>query len=250
MVAESSRNRAAFCFCTPTRRRPTDPTLRWRSIEVRISAAPKSSRIVFVGLHPMPTDAPSNRRDDSTIRLADEAAVALWQSFCSDGEPTSTDAFDTIYKAYHGDVFRYCRALLRDETRATDVTHEVFLDLLSKDRKPEIRSSVKGYLLRAAYNICKTALAKPRLAQVPEQPADDPPDADMQRHERFDALDECLSRLTAKDQSLVALHHGDGLTYHEIRDVLGLRSALSTLGRRISRALRSLRACLQAKGIF
>ena len=198
----------------------------------------------------MPTDAQSNPKDDSIVRLADEAAIDLWQTFCSDGEPSSTEAFDKIYKAYHRDVFLYCRALLRDENRATDVAHEVFFDLLSKERKPEIRSSVKGYLLRAAYNICKTELSRPRLARVQEQPTDNPPDADMQRHERFAALDECLSRLSAKDQSLVALHHGDGLTYHEIRDVLCLRSALSTLGRRISRALRSLRACLKAKGIF
>ncbi len=182
--------------------------------------------------------------------MPNQRAIHLWQTFCSDGEPSSTEAFDKIYKAYHRDVFHYCRALLRDEDRATDVAHEVFLDLLSKERKPEIRSSVKGYLLRAAYNICKTELSRPRLTRVQEQPAEDPPDADMQRHERFAALDECLSRLSAKDQSLVALHHGDGLTYHEIRDVLGLRSALSTLGRRISKALRSLRVCLKAKGIF
>ena len=182
--------------------------------------------------------------------MPDQRASDLWQTFCSEGEPSSTEAFDKIYKAYHRDLFLYCRALLRDEDRATDVAHEVFLDLLSNERKPEIRSSVKGYLLRAAYNICKTELSRPRLARVLEQPADDPPDADMQRHERFAALDECLSRLSAKDQSLVALHHGDGLTYHAIRDVLGLRSALSTLGRRISKALRSLRACLRAKGIF
>ncbi len=182
--------------------------------------------------------------------MPDQRAIHLWQTFCSDGEPASTDAFDKIYKAYHRDVFRYCRALLRDEDRASDIAHEVFFNLLSKERKPEIRTSVKGYLLRAAYNICKTELSKPRLARVQEQPADDPPDADMQRHERFVALDECLARLSAKDQSLVALHHGDGLTYHEIRDVLGLRSALSTLGRRISKALRSLRACLKAKGVF
>ncbi len=198
----------------------------------------------------MPTDAQSNPKDGSIVRLADEAAIDLWQTFCSDGERSSTEAFDTIYKAYHRDVFLYCRALLRDENRASDIAHEVFFDLLSKDRKPEIRSSVKGYLLRAAYNICKTELSKPRLARVQEQPADDPPDADMQRHERFAALDECLSKLSTKDQSLVALHHGDGLTYHEIRDVLDLRSALSTLSRRISKALRSLRVCLKAKGIF
>ncbi len=56
----------------------------------------------------------------------------------------------------------------------------------------------------------------------------------IERRDTRIALAECLSRLSEPDQTLVVLRHGEGLTYRQIREVLGLRAAFSTLQRRLT----------------
>ena len=58
-------------------------------------------------------------------------ATDLWRQFAEAGD---TSAFDRLYRAYRVRVMRYCRARLRNEEAADDVTDRTFTYLFMAKR--------------------------------------------------------------------------------------------------------------------
>ncbi len=194
----------------------------------------------------MQKDAGSNPPNS----LSNPQAIQLWQQFSTEDAPSSLHAIDQLYRSYHAEIYRYCQSILRDAGRASEMAQEVFVRMLRLEKKPVIRSSVNGLLLRVARNLCLAELAKPRIKIQPAEPLDDPPDRQAAHDEELSALDECMSRLAEPERGMVALHHGDGLPYREIREILSIRLSFAGFTRRITKALNALRRCLKEKGVF
>ncbi len=190
------------------------------------------------------------QESSSGLRLSSQDAIRLWDQFRAGNAPTSLEALDKLYVTYFDAVRRYCGTRLRDTHRASEMAQEVFVRILRLENKPVIRSSVKGLLLRMAHNLCLAELAKPRLKLEQAAPVDDPPDRHATHDEELTALDECMGRLDQPERAIVALHHGDGLPYREIREILGIRLSFAGFTRRIGKALAALRRCLKEKRIF
>lgn len=180
--------------------------------------------------------------------VSDDEAGRLWDAFLEGDRPQGFEAFERLYLGLLPIVLRYCRFRLRDPHRAEDAAETVFVRLL--ERRPQVRSSFIGLLLRTARNICNSAVTKPHLHPVPDVSISQDPTHAMEESERSAALAECLSRLSERSQALVVLRHGEGLTYRQIREVLGLGAAFSTLSRRLKALLAKLRRCLEEKNIF
>lgn len=189
----------------------------------------------------------SNRSGDSD-GISDDEAARLWAEFLQGANPSGLAAFDRLYQHFLPMVFRYCRSRLRDLHQAEDVANTVFVRLL--ETKPALRSSFIGLLLGTARNMCATERARRMpIGQAPDEAVRDAV-PDIERRDTRVALAECMSRLSERDQTLVVLRHGEGLTYRQIRDVLDVRSAFSTLQRRLIGVLAILRRCLKEKNIF
>ncbi len=183
--------------------------------------------------------------------LSDEEAALLWRTFLEGAKPASLAAVERLFAASLPKLTRYCRFRLGDVHSAEDVAETVFVRLLAT--KPVLKSSFVGLLLGTARNLCNTELAKratrpPTLPEPPDRAAADP-SRELDRQDRYAALAECLDRLSEPDRTLVALRHGQGLTYRQISEVLGLRTAFSTFTRRLRRIMDLLRGCLKEKGI-
>jgi RNA polymerase sigma-70 factor (ECF subfamily) len=165
--------------------------------------APPLTAIAFVELRPRPACRPSQ-----------EEAV-----------PIDVDA---AYRRYGAMVLRRCRRLVRDDGKALDAMHDVFVNLLrSKDTLDG--AAPASLLMRMATNVCLNQLRGER--RRPEDPDDaallaiaaaEEPGA--QSLARF-ALGKLFGRELESTRVMAVLHLVDGLTLEEVGREVGLSAA-------------------------
>ncbi len=148
---------------------------------------------------------------------------------------------EETYRSHGPMVLRRCRALLREEEKAVDAMHDVFVEVL---RRPTLTSdAISSLLYRIATNVCLNRLRAER-----RHPETD----DEELLLRIAALDELeeragaafmLSRLFGREpessRTIAVLHLLDGLTLEETAEVVGL----SVSG--VRKRLRTLRVRLE-----
>jgi RNA polymerase sigma-70 factor, ECF subfamily len=115
---------------------------------------------------------------------------------------------------------------------------------------------LRGWLIRAATRKCLDALRSSKRVDSRQQ--EDVADADIaDGRDLFDvlasteerrALEECLAGLEPEIAAAVLMRHREEMSWEEISDAVGL--AADTVRMRVRRgALKSLRDCLESKGI-
>jgi RNA polymerase sigma-70 factor (ECF subfamily) len=77
---------------------------------------------------------------------------------------------DSLYRTHGPMVLRRCRTLLRDENKAVDAMHDVFVELLRRENHLDARAPA-GLLLTTATHVCLNRLRSER--RRPESPDDD-----------------------------------------------------------------------------
>ena len=77
---------------------------------------------------------------------------------------------ESLYRTHGPMVLRRCRTLLRDENKALDAMHDVFLELLRRESRLDARAPA-GLLLTTATHVCLNRLRSER--RRPEDPDDD-----------------------------------------------------------------------------
>jgi RNA polymerase sigma-70 factor (ECF subfamily) len=153
-----------------------------------------------------------------------------------------TMEIEELYQRYGPMVMRRCRQLLKDEDQALDVTQDVFVRVLQRRDRLDLRSP-SSLLYRIATNLCLNQLRHRR--RYPET-SDERllyrlADADDQE-ERV-ALRSVLFRLFREHpestRTMAVLHYLDGMTLEETASEVGM----SVSG--VRKRLRSLRATLE-----
>jgi RNA polymerase sigma factor (sigma-70 family) len=143
---------------------------------------------------------------------------------------------EVYYRQFGPMVFRRCRHLLRDEERARDAMHDVFVKLL-RYRERLDDSAPSSLLYRIATNVClnqlRTARRRPEVGGewLMDQHAEgaDP--------ESVAASRGMLARLFGSDIDSIAhiavLHYQDGMSVNEVAREVGLSA--SSVRRRLTR---------------
>ena len=150
---------------------------------------------------------------------------------------------EACYLAYGPMVLRRCRHLLRDEERARDAMHDVFVQVL-RYRDQLDQSAPSSLLYRIATNVCLNQLRTARRRpEVPDDAAvERTPDAGDA--ENAIASRSVLARLFGADLGsiapIAALRYRDGLSVDEVAREVGM-SATS-----VRKRLHRLRAALPA----
>lgn len=151
---------------------------------------------------------------------------------------------ETFYKAHGPMVLRRCRRLLRDEAKAVDAMHDVFVEILR--RKDTLNDSAPAsLLLTTATNVCLNRLRSERRK---------PEDGDDEMLFQIAALDKSadaenrtlagriLDRIflgqPESTRTIAVLHYVDRLTLEEVAaevgmSVSGVRKRLRTLKERL-----------------
>jgi len=139
-------------------------------------------------------------------------------------------------------VLRRCRTLLRDESKAVDAMHDVFVELLRRENRLDARAPA-GLLLTTATHVCPNRLRSER--RRPEDANDDllariaslGHDAENLSLARR-ALDRIFGGEPASTRLIAVLLYVDRLTLEEVAaevgmSVSGVRKRLRTLKQRL-----------------
>jgi RNA polymerase sigma-70 factor (ECF subfamily) len=149
---------------------------------------------------------------------------------------------EDYYRRFGPMVLRRCRALLREEDRAVDAMHDVFLALLRQESQLQV-TAPSSLLYRMATNVCLNQMRTRR--RHPEHVDDDLLDriAATQDLEARSVARGFLERLFDLDQestaTMAVLHLVDGMTLEEVAaqmnmSVSGVRKRLRTLKGRVA----------------
>jgi RNA polymerase sigma-70 factor (ECF subfamily) len=151
---------------------------------------------------------------------------------------------ESLYRTHGPLVLRRCRRLLRDEGRALDAMHDVFVEMLRRREGLDDRAPA-ALLLKTATNVCLNRLRSERRHPEDRQEAlllaiaaGDPGEAP----EGLPLARRILGRIFGQEQEstrlMAVLHYVDRMTLEEVAaemgmSVSGVRKRLRTLKERL-----------------
>jgi RNA polymerase sigma-70 factor (ECF subfamily) len=154
---------------------------------------------------------------------------------------------ESLYRSHGPLVLRRCRRLLREEAKAVDAMHDVFVEILRRRDSLDARSPA-GLLLTTATHVCLNRLRT--LRRKPENRDDEMlfhiaalgngPDAERRSLARR-ILDRLFAGQPESTGLIAVLHYVDRLTLEEVAaevgmSVSGVRKRLRTLKERLPAA--------------
>jgi RNA polymerase sigma factor (sigma-70 family) len=168
-------------------------------------------------------------------------------------------AFAELYRRYQPRIAAFVRRLLRDETRAEDVTQEAFISALRRLRQTDSTIIFKPWIYEIARNAAIDAYRRASRGQeVPigedetlspsdrlRLSAQDGPDAALMKNQRFEHLRGALDELPDSHHRILVLRELEGLSYREIGERMELtrpavESTLFRARRRLEREYEEL----------
>ena len=150
-------------------------------------------------------------------------------------------AFERLYHAHVGDVYRYALAVTGNRADAEDVTQTTFMQAYRALDRGEHPVKPRNWLITVAHNVCRQRFRETARRPVEVEydedvgealvPSDDAPTAaDIQR---------ALGQLAMNQREALVMRELEGRSYAEIAETLGLTlAAVETLIFRARRALR------------
>lgn len=137
-----------------------------------------------------------------------------------------TRAFAAIFQRYHQELYRYCRAVLRDEEDAQDALQNTMIRALSALPGEEREMALRPWLYRVAHNEAVSILRRRPPAADPDVELAVPgPEQQAETRERLRGLVGDLEALPERQRSALVMRELSGIDYEEIGAALGAGSA-------------------------
>lgn len=160
------------------------------------------------------------------------------------------EAFEQIFLAYYGPVYRVAYGLVASREEAEDLAQETFLALYNAPPQLRPGSSLVAWLCRVAlnrgYNALRSARrSRERLEQVGRlsvAAAADGPEGEFLRAERQGQVRAALASLPERQSHILLLRYA-GLSYAEIAEIV--RVAPGSIGTLLARAERAFVAAFE-----
>lgn len=146
----------------------------------------------------------------------------------------------------------YAYGLVRDHARAEDAVHEAYLVVMDKYEQFEEGTSLVAWCRTIVrYKVAEMVRKERRLVPVEQRILNDAVENAFQEAQRdaqvrhysalIEALEYCVSRLTAEQRALLSACYGERLSYEESAGRFGLR--VETVRKRLYRIRAGLRDC-------
>ena len=159
-------------------------------------------------------------------------------------------AFEALYDELSSAVFGLARRVVRDPTRAEDVTQEVFLEVWRKaSRFDSTLGRAKTWVMTIAHRRAVDAVRRNESHKrhdhqgAPDEVSHDEPADAVIKAEEHGAVRDCLETLTDLQLESVRLAYFNGYTYNEVAALL--EKPLPTIKTRMRDGLIRLRDCLE-----
>lgn len=156
-------------------------------------------------------------------------------------------AFEKIYREHEGRVFAVCLRMIGNNSRAEELTQDVFVrawEMLATFRG---ESAFSSWLHRVAVNIVLVSIRSERRYQERVETVDD-----LERFDRENSLsrpgesldlETAIAKLPAQARAIFVLHDIEGYRHGEIAKNMGL--AVGTTKAQLHRARKLLREALE-----
>jgi len=135
-------------------------------------------------------------------------------------------AFEQLYREYGPRVFRFAVRMIRDETRAEEVTNDVMVEIWKSAGKFQGRSAVSTWIFsiarhRALNAVRRKTLPMTNIDDAPE-PQDDREDplASTDQSTTGDLLRTAIEQLSREHREVIELTFFQGLNYREIATII------------------------------
>jgi RNA polymerase sigma-70 factor, ECF subfamily len=159
-------------------------------------------------------------------------------------------AFERLYDELSAAVYGLARRVVRDPSRAEDVTQDVFLEVWRKAaRFDSTLGRAKTWVMTIAHRRAVDAVRRNEAAKrsdshgVPDEVSHDEAADQVIAAEERGAVRECLDTLTDLQLESVRLAYFNGYTYNEVASLLD--KPLPTIKTRMRDGLIRLRDCLE-----
>lgn len=153
--------------------------------------------------------------------------------------------FQKLYERYALKVYKKCVSLTKDATRAEDITHDVFLKLMSKMGTFKNDAKFSTWLFSVTYNHCMdlVRISKRKIVMVHEECDDFEDDINLYAifEEEIDlkSLKAALGRLNLEEKALIYLKYLDDRSIRDIARMLHMTE--SAVKMRLMRSKQKLR---------
>jgi RNA polymerase sigma-70 factor, ECF subfamily len=162
--------------------------------------------------------------------------------------------FPEILSSCYQRIFRKCLSILKDQTDAEDAAQEVQLRVTRLQDSYRPTEYPCAWFVTIAQNHCLDELRKRRRQGITESISTDdewrfthaliPPPDDTST--RLLVIEDCLKRLTAREEEVIRLFLLEDLTWPEVAEMLG--TTVGSVRNDYERARRRLRPWLEAAG--
>ena len=161
-----------------------------------------------------------------TAALTDEALV--------DGiRAGQRDYFGILYDRYGGKVYHKCLSIVKDSSRAKDLTHDIFVLILTKLDTYQGKSALSFWIYAVTYNACMQYLRKAKRLRFDSLDADEQAPEIEDESERLltvkrladlqlDQLEALLDQLPAGEKLLLLMRYQDGMSVKQIAATLNI----------------------------
>jgi RNA polymerase sigma factor (sigma-70 family) len=132
-------------------------------------------------------------------------------------------AFETIFRRYSQDLYRFCRAILGDPTDAQDALQNTMTRVLQALPGEQRTINLRPWLYRVARNESLTLIReREQNAELTEESSPAAPAADIsaEHRESVRTLVADLASLPETQRSALVLHEMSGLSHEEVSDAL------------------------------
>jgi RNA polymerase sigma factor (sigma-70 family) len=136
-------------------------------------------------------------------------------------------AFARVYERHHQSLYRYCRSLLRHDEDAQDALQNTMVSAFSALQGERRDFELRPWLFRIAHNEAMTILSRRRVTSELDETARMSASLEEQVEDREDlrALHADLAELPDRQRDALLLREFNGLSQHEIGQVLGCSTA-------------------------
>jgi RNA polymerase sigma-70 factor (ECF subfamily) len=158
------------------------------------------------------------------------------------------DAFESLFRQYQREVYRWVMRIVRDPTSAEDLTVEAFWRAYKAHAGFDPEANFAAWLRRIATNLALDHLRKRRpYVELPDDlAAERKPDSVVQQQTRV-ALRKAFAELPPRLRVVAQLGLVEDESYAEIAQALGISAGVART--RMFRAVRVLRNKLQRVGV-
>ena len=135
------------------------------------------------------------------------------------------EAFEDIYRQFHGNVLAYIQSKVRHPKDAEDICSAVFEKILKNlDTYDAGRASLATWIYKIARNTITDYFRNHHIDEALEDDLSSTEYADdaLLRRETLSALADALTRLSRQERDVVILHYYSGYTLKEISERTGI----------------------------